>query len=865
MLFLHSIARTRGFLGASTTLRRTKPDATRVWMTADAIWWWVAATASTPNGPVILSNQCRRRPLWGSPHRTTTAVDSTPRTLANYYYYSCGWRPDNNGEWAGRRSFSVASHSQQHRPLSAVAAALSTTDQAHNNECAVVLPPSSIQILYASQTGTAKLFALQLLEAIEDQLQQESATAAHPNTEIAVTMASLNESLAILSETTATSDFNPAATVEIASANTTTGSSTTSTPWVIFIVSTAGVGQAPDNGQLFYNQLLEKKKQQDHINYSYAMFALGNSLAHPTRYCAFGRDLLDAWQEQYQPSATATAILLPLALGDDGTQKLEDDFDQWQANLLTVLHNSMTMVDDHEKNKNNDSTAMAVVVVGNDGANRVNDGPKVDVVDGVIPAAQSPIPTGTLANASWKPRPKNMYPEIRLQSPMAGESSTASLVPAAISSFYAEGTQEWRVQHHCVLRSDSPNAATNPSALRELQLTPTTKEDDGPLLYETGDHLLVYPRNSDLMVEGYLNIIRDHPDPDGIISSISIQSNCASTNNKRPYPHPTGISLYDTLRHCVDLQAIPSPAVSRWLTGSGGGGATPAEGDSSSYYKTNIVAPRHTLLTLLAESPEPSVSLSDLLFRLPPLQPRYYSIASSHWAHPKTIYLTYRPVKYLTKVGVVREGICTSYLSNIPTMADAAATRDASSVSTTVMAAIRKNPTFRLPVTSSASKPPPIVLVAGGCGVAPIRAFLEQLCWNARMGKDNKRRASYGPVYLFLGFRNPDDAVYFDLVEDANALGILAHHSVTYTSGCEHNALVSDALIEQGRHLYPLLTQDNEKAFTYICGGARTFGVAIQKALKEIFCAQGGHDKASATALLHHMIASGRFHEDLSD
>jgi hypothetical protein len=49
------------------------------------------------------------------------------------------------------------------------------------------------------------------------------------------------------------------------------------------------------------------------------------------------------------------------------------------------------------------------------------------------------------------------------------------------------------------------------------------------------------------------------------------------------YPHPTGISVYETLTHCVDLGALPSPSLARYLL----------QVDNIDY-KGDIAAPRRT-------------------------------------------------------------------------------------------------------------------------------------------------------------------------------------------------------------------------------------------------------------------------------
>jgi sulfite reductase alpha subunit-like flavoprotein len=367
-----------------------------------------------------------------------------------------------------------------------------------------------------------------------------------------------------------------------------------------------------------------------------------------------------------------------------------------------------------------------------------------------------------------------------------------------------------------------------------LQLLPSVHHHHQT--YETGDHLAVYPRNADVWVEAALAALDYDGNPHAVIQQ---------QETDQSYPHPTGITLYETLTHCVDLGALPSPAFSRFLTGR-----------QHLDYKRDVAAPRRTALDLLLEAPGRKIPLADFLHQSTPMRPRYYSIASSSAAHPDRIVLTYRPVKYVTTRGVLREGVCTSYMTSLR-----AAAADPSGRGPTVVGSVRSNPQFRLPETAAGDTPPPLLLLAGGCGVAPIRAFLEHLIHNDALPPSQQK--GYGPVYLFLGFRNQADQVYQDLVEEAGRRGLLAAQHVRFMTGPVRCGRVSDAVLAESDTVYELLAERNASA--YVCGGARLFGAAVQSAMQTILQTRGGMDEEAATAHLRQMIQDGRYHEDLSD
>jgi NADPH-ferrihemoprotein reductase len=625
-----------------------------------------------------------------------------------------------------------------------------------------------VKIVYASQTGTAQLFAMQLADALDQ--------------------------------------FD----VEICPMNK-TGEELSSEHTYIFLVSTTGVGEPPDNARAFYKKLLNRHPTSLQ-GIQYTIFALGNSKAHPQHYCAFGKNL------QHALNAAGAKEFMPTTLGDDGGECLDDDFDQWQDMLVKhMLSNVPTTTDTADS-----------VVDGSAGTCTVSD----DVASTSNPRGSLSIPS-----VVWNARPSGQFPKLKIASPDYECRSTTTSAPDLLDkvpTFYAPGAKRYVVQHNAIIRSDSPNAAVNPSALRELQIY------TGGDVYGTGDHLMVYPRNSDVLVEAYCNVLSDASlDLHAPIMGAATEGS-RSYGNSMPYPHPTGITTYETLRHCVDLQAPPSPNFARFLTG---------KGRDVFDYRSEVAIPRRTVLELLLESPEPSISLENLLYQLPSLQPRYYSIASSQYAQPNSIYLTYRPIKYVNSRGVLHEGVCTSYLSYIPSGTNRQC----------ITATIRSNPSFRLPETAPGQIPPPILLIAGGCGVAPIRAFLEELIWNAHQSSPKP----FGKVHLFLGFRNPDDSVYNDIVAEAANLGILDGQNMSFTTGCDRCSLVSDTVLDQGSTVYRLLAEQN--ACAYICGGARTFGVAIQNAFQHILFEHGGMDVAEASTYLQELMKSGRFHEDLSD
>lgn len=644
-----------------------------------------------------------------------------------------------------------------------------------------------VKILYGSQGGTAQIFAMQLSEALEE-------VAEPPD----VTIQSLDED----------SPDNLLQAGECV---------------YVFLTSVTGVGEPPDNAREFYHWMMDlPPSRTDLKGLDYAVFGLGNQKAHPNHYNVIGKGI-DAKLEELGANR-----IYELGLGDDG-ECLEDDFDIWMQGFLDKIYHG----GDEKEPLDSSMEATATPVRKNE-----EDAQRVEVEDATISLADS-----SGAKENGKRYISTKYPRLNLQPPATDVICDDLFhLEKTSEAFYQEGTISVPVISN---RPLNYNAGENGLYEMRLSLSKHAKE----ISYETGDHLMVYPRNLQSMVEGYLQHL--DVDPHAKIEASEV------IDEKHYYPHPTGITVAETLSHCVDLGALPTPAFARMLLGR-------KEID----YKNEIAFPRRTVLDLLADAPR-KFAMEEILYNLPPMKPRYYSIASSSIAHPEEIFLTYRPVRYVNTRGNLRLGVCTNYMTNLLGM-DASADGPEGECSK-IVATINSNPTFRLPEDPKT----PVLMIAGGCGIAPIRAFLEERIHYATQTKHNP----YGEGYLFLGFRSPADAPYKDLINQAFQCGAITSLHITYSTGCgegvntkilgkgevrEHSScgLVSDAVGEHGEPLYSFFER---KGVTYVCGGARLFGVAIENEVHRLLQKYGDLSEHEASEYLRRMLGDGRFNEDLSD
>jgi NADPH-ferrihemoprotein reductase len=514
-----------------------------------------------------------------------------------------------------------------------------------------------------------------------------------------------------------------------------------------------------------------------------------------------------------------------LGLGDDG-DCIEDDFDRWQDLLLGALFSPEAA---QPPTADTDTAASPK----NQGEEPIESAPAPFRALNKTTALREVRVVECPGSVSGTRRVSAKYPMLHL------EPSDSSMVrthlfdeSGAASGLYPSDAKLWSIAEN---RNLNPDPVAN--GLHELVLA-VRNDDEAPTesdapLYEAGDHLVVYPRNPDCVVEAYLQLL-DDVSPHSIIRGTRFDVAPPSSGASPAYPYPFGLTVYETLSHCVDLSAVPSPSLARFILNR-----------KDIDYKNDISKPRRTVLTLLKEqnddASEAGISLEDLMFALAPIQGRYYSISSSSMKHPRHVRLLYRPVRYVSGRGYLREGLCSTYMSHL-------------NERSAVVARVNSNPSFRLPADPTT----PVVILAGGCGVAPFRAFLEQRQALQEAGQ------TLGDCYLFVGFRNPADAVWNDLMTEGLRSGTLTHSHVAYATGVPNaSPLLTAVFRESAKDVWDAIQQGD--GHLYICGGAQSFGAAVKRELIDMAIAHGGHDAGTATAYLQELAQSGRLCEDLAD
>jgi sulfite reductase (NADPH) flavoprotein alpha-component len=219
---------------------------------------------------------------------------------------------------------------------------------------------------------------------------------------------------------------------------------------------------------------------------------------------------------------------------------------------------------------------------------------------------------------------------------------------------------------------------------------------------------------------------------------------------------------------------------------------------------------------------------------LEPLQPRLYSISSSHNATPGKLSLTVDCVRYV--IGRrKRLGVASTFLAERIKPGDQ------------LMVYVQKAHGFALPQDPNT----PIIMIGPGTGIAPFRAFL----------LDRKATGAPGKNWLFFGHQH--SACDFFYADELNALktsGLLTRMSLAWSRDGDKKFYVQDRMREVGRELWSWLA---EGANIYVCGDAKRMAKDVERALVDIVARFGARSTDEAVGYVGELKKKGRFQQDV--
>ncbi len=216
------------------------------------------------------------------------------------------------------------------------------------------------------------------------------------------------------------------------------------------------------------------------------------------------------------------------------------------------------------------------------------------------------------------------------------------------------------------------------------------------------------------------------------------------------------------------------------------------------------------------------------------LQPRLYSISSSHKTNPGRVSLTVDHVRYL--IGErPRHGVASSWLA------------ERLEPGTKLKAYVQRARDFALP----ASGDTPIIMVGPGTGVAPFRAFLHE----------RAAQAAKGGAWLFFGHQHrATDFFYEEEMTDFLNRGILTNLSLAWSRDGATKCYVQDKLRESGKEVWDWIARG---AHFYVCGDALRMAGDVERAMVDIVAEHSRRDLESARQFVQDLKKGGSYQTDV--
>ncbi|WP_296281902.1 flavodoxin domain-containing protein [uncultured Acinetobacter sp.] len=347
---------------------------------------------------------------------------------------------------------------------------------------------------------------------------------------------------------------------------------------------------------------------------------------------------------------------------------------------------------------------------------------------------------------------------------------------------------------------------------KDIRLFAFDIENSG-ITYEAGDALGIWPQNCPELVNELLSVTK--LDGDSSLSMVDLKGmtlrQALTERFEIVKPQLNALKLIATkgcYQRLQDLLDYPDKReLKKWLWGK-------------------------QLVDVLHEFPI-KLSVNELISILPKLQPRLYSIASSPKTYPTQIHLTVSAVRYDYQ-GNVRKGVSSTFLADRVEQCS-------------IPIFVQKSASFHPPVDSEI----PLIMVGPGTGIAPFRGFLQE---RQALGKASKN-------WLFFGEqKSSTDFYYQEELKKFQYDGVLTHLDLAFSRDQDQKIYVQDRMREQGAELWQWLEQG---AYFCICGDASRMAKDVDAALKEIIVRHGNKSEDEANTYVSNMSRDKRYLRDV--
>lgn len=570
-----------------------------------------------------------------------------------------------------------------------------------------------------------------------------------------------------------------------------------------FFMATYGEGEPTDNAVDFLDYL--HNECNDLNGLKFVCFGLGNTTYE--FYNSMGKKTAE---ELASKNAT---LVGELGLGDDGKGTMDEDYLEWKDSLFDILKDQLNLEEQ---------------AVTYEPSIEITENEKVDLSDLNVSLGE---PNSHYVN----PQSES---DINLLKTGPFDHTHPYLAPI-------ENTKE-------LFNSDSRHCIH-----AEFDLSNTN------LKYTTGDHVAIWPSNSNEKVDKLLKILGLADKKDTVIDFKTLDPTM-----KIPFPTPT---TYDTvLRHYLEISGPVSrqfiKSISQFCPTEESNALVANVSSDKELFHSSITEKYFNIadaLEYLSKGTQwTSVPFAFIVESIAKLQPRYYSISSSSSMEKQKIHVTavVEQEKPITSDHIVT-GVVTNLLLNIKKVQnkdelelvdhyDLEGPRH--KFHNKLPIHIRRS-TFKLPSNPAM----PIILVGPGTGAAPFRGFIREKIKQLENGNEN-----LGEIMFFFGCRNSDeDFIYKDeWTEYAKKLDKKFEMVTAFSRETEKKVYVQDKLLENAEKVIALM---NKGAFFYVCGDAGNMARGVQNALIKIYKEQKKITEDIATDMVKQLKVNNRYQEDV--
>ncbi len=296
-----------------------------------------------------------------------------------------------------------------------------------------------------------------------------------------------------------------------------------------------------------------------------------------------------------------------------------------------------------------------------------------------------------------------------------------------------------------------------------------------------------------------------------------------------------GFSISEALTSHLEITRLTSDTVISFATAGG-------NADLETFFsglepdQKRVFIEQRQLADLVDEYPA-AISPQALVELLRPLSPRSYSIASSQHLVDEEVHLTVASVQS-NAIGTPRQGVASGFLNRRLSPGEQ------------VKVFLEPNDGFRLPADPAT----PIIMIAAGTGIAPYRAFMQEL-------EDRVANSDGGPD-SWLIFGNPHlrtDFLYQREWLRWRDTGLINRIDTAWSRDQTEKRYVQHVVREQAKRIERWLQRG---AHIYLCGSLQ-MGQAVQLALHDVLVLERSIDPDAATAALADLRRQKRLQKDL--